>query len=746
MNKHFDLDRDTASPASAATPPAALTRRTLLKASAAAGVLMLSVELPGTAAAATTAKPGGVATRDASHDAATALNAMVQVGPGDTVTLVMPRVEMGQGTYTALSQLIAEELEVDPTRVTLQHAPADDKRYGNPALGAQVTGGSTSVATAWLPMRQAGAAARTLLIQAAAAQWGVAPGACRAENGRVVHPDTGRILSYGDLASAAARLPVPALDQLTLKDPRDFRYVGQPLLRLDAPAKVEGRAQFGIDVRIPGMLIAAVAASPYFGGKVKSVDTAAARRVRGVRQVLNLGDLVAVLADHNGAARKGLAAANIQWDTGPAASYSTATMESELEAASHREGATARTQGDVAAARSTGARTLEAIYQQPLMAHAAMEPMNCTVRLSRDRCEVWTGTQVPTRAQAAAAEAAGLKPEQVEIHNQYLGGGFGRRLDADVVPQAVRIAKAARVPVKVVWSREEDLQHDVYRPYHYNRLSATLDAQGHPVAWQHRVTGSSIMARFAPAFFKDNIDGDAIRDAAGPYDFANLQIQYVRQEPPAGLTTGWWRGVGHMQNAFPVECFLNELAHETRQDPLQLRLKLLGKHPRAQHVLKLLADKAQWSAPAPAGQGRGLALTQAFGTYAAQVTDVAVAADGTVRVLRVVTVVDCGMVVTPSTVEAQVQGGNVFGLSAALFGNITVKDGRIEQSNFHDFRVMRMNEVPVMETHIVPSAEAPTGIGEIATVLSAPSVVNAVFAATGRRVRKLPLDPETLRA
>lgn len=746
MSKRFDLDRDTASVAFAATAAPALTRRTLLKASAAAGVLMLSVELPGTATAATVAKPGRVPPRDASREAATVLNAMVQVGPGDAVTLVMPRVEMGQGTYTALSQLIAEELEVDPTRVTLQHAPADDQRYGNPALGAQVTGGSTSVATAWLPMRQAGAAARTLLIQAAATQWGVAPGACRAESGRVMHPDTGRVLSYGDLASAAARLPVPALDQLTLKDPKDFRYVGQPLLRLDAPAKVEGRAQFGIDVRIPGMLIAAVAASPYFGGKVKSVDTAAARRVRGVRQVLNLGALVAVLADHNGAARKGLAAANIQWDNGPAASYSTATMEAELEAASHREGATARTQGDVAAARSTGARTLEAIYQQPLMAHAAMEPMNCTVRLSQDRCEVWTGTQVPTRAQAAAAEAAGLKPEQVEIHNQYLGGGFGRRLDADVVPQAVRIAKAARVPVKVVWSREEDIQHDVYRPYHYNRLSATLDAQGHPVAWQHRVTGSSIMARFAPAFFKDNIDGDAIRDAAGPYDFANLQIQYVRQEPPAGLTTGWWRGVGHMQNAFPVECFLDELAHETRQDPLQLRLKLLSKHPRAQQVLKLLADKAQWGSPAPAGQGRGLALTQAFGTYAAQVTDVAVAADGTVRVLRVVTVVDCGMVVTPSTVEAQVQGGNVFGLSAALFGNITVKEGRIEQSNFHDFRVMRMNEVPVMETHIVPSAEAPTGIGEIATVLSAPSVVNAVFAATGRRVRKLPLDPDTLRA
>lgn len=708
-----------------------LQRRSLLKA-AAGGALLMVVDL---SQAGSEGKTGQTPSVD--------LNAMVQIGPGDTVTLVMPRVEMGQGAYTALSQLIAEELEVDPARVVLSHAPADDKRYANPALGAQVTGGSTSVATAWLPMRQAGAAARMMLIQAAAEQWRVPINACRAENGEVRHPSTGRRAAYGSLVGAAAKLPVPT--QLQLKNPRDFRYIGQPMLRLDAPAKVSGTAQFGIDVQVPGMLIAAVAASPHFGGKVKSVDAAAARKVRGVRQVLNLGDLVAVLAEHNGAARKGLAAANVQWDPGAAGTYSTTTMEAELEAASRGHGATAREQGDVEAARALGARTLEAIYQQPLMAHAAMEPMNCTVHLRADRCEIWTGTQVPTRAQAAAAQAAGLKPEQVLIHNQFLGGGFGRRLDVDIVPQAIRIAKAARAPVKVIWSREEDIQHDVYRPYHFNRLSATLDAQGHPIAWQHRVTGSSIMARFAPAAFQGGIDGDAIRDAAGPYDFAHLRVQYVRQEPPAGLLTGWWRGVGHMQNAFPVECFLDELAQAGGQDPLQLRLGLLGKHPRAQHVLRLLAEKAQWGHKLPQGQGRGLALTQAFGTYAAQVTDVAVDTDGTVRVLRVVTVVDCGAVVTPSTVQAQVQGGNVFGLSAVLFGNITIKDGRIEQSNFHDFRVMRMNEVPIMQTYIVPSAEAPTGIGEIATVLSAPSVVNAVFAATGKRVRKLPLDADFLR-
>ena len=716
---------------------AGVSRRSLLKAVAAGGALMGTVDLSRAAGA---ARPGA-ATQAASPSAE--LNAVVQVGPGERITLVMPRVEMGQGVYTALPQLIAEELEVDPRRVTLSHAPADDSRYANPGLGLQVTGGSTSLATAWMPMRQAGAAARMMLVQAAAEVWGVPASSCRAEDGQVLHPASGRRSSYGTLAPLAAGQAVPA--QLQLKDPRDFRYIGAPQLRLDAPAKVDGTAQFGIDVRLPGLLIAAVAASPHFGGKVRSVDVGAARKVRGVRQVVNLGDLIAVLADHTGAARKGLAAAKIEWDKGPAADYSTETMTAELARASLGDGATARSEGDVAAAaRAAGARTLEAVYQQPLMAHAAMEPMNCTVRLSSDRCEIWTGTQVPTLVQAAAAREAGMKPEQVVVNNQYLGGGFGRRLEADIAAQAVRIARHSKAPVKVIWSREEDIQHDAYRPYHYNRLSASLDAQGLPTAWRHRVTGSSVMARFAPAAYKNDVDADAIRDASGPYHFPNVLIQYVRQEPPPGLMTGWWRGVGHVQNAFPVECFIDELAHASGQDPLQLRLRMLDKHPRARRVLELLAEKSQWGRSMPPRHGRGLALTQAFGTYAAQVTEVVVD-DGSVRPTRVVTVVDCGLVVTPSTVEAQVQGGTVFGLSAVLFGNITVREGRIEQSNFHDFRVMRMNEVPAMETHVVSSAEAPTGIGEVATVLVAPSVVNAVFAATGQRVRKLPIDSESLR-
>lgn len=404
-----------------------------------------------------------------------------------------------------------------------------------------------------------------------------------------------------------------------------------------------------------------------------------------------------------------------------------------------------RQQGDVAAARASGQRSFEAVYQQPLLAQAPMEPMNCTVHVRPDRCDLWLGTQVPTRAQATAAAVTQLSLDKVHVHNQLLGGGFGRRLDVDYVTQAVRIAREVDGPVKVVWSREEDMQHSSYRPYHHNRLAATLDAQGRPVAWHHRVTGSSIIARYAPAGFRNGIDTDAVRDAAGPYEFPNLLVQYVRQEPPAGLLTGWWRGVGHMQNAIPVECFIDELARASGQDAVVFRKPLLGKHPRALRVLEVAAEKSGWGHPLPQGRGRGVALTFSFRTYAAQVVEVSVDAQGNVRVDRVVTVVDCGLVVSPGTVEAQVQGGTVFGLSAALFGNISIKNGRVEQSNFHDYRVLRMNEMPVMETHVLPSSEDPTGIGEIATVLITPAVLNAVHDATGKRIRRLPMTSEDLK-
>ncbi len=715
----------------------AVSRRSLLKAAGAGGALLLTVQLPMAATKAI-----------ASNTPAAHFNAVVRIGADGLVTLVMPRVEMGQGTYTAVPMLIAEELEVDLAHVRLEHASADDKLYALPGGNVQVTGGSNSIRTAWLPMRQAGAAARMMLVSSAAQTWGVEASACKAHNGSVLHAASGRRLRYGELAARAAQLPVPT--QIPLKERTQFEKIGSAQKRLDAPEKVNGTARFGIDVQLPGLRVAAVAASPVPGGQVKSVNTAAAMRVAGVRQVVRLSDVVAVVAEHMGAARKGLAAAEVQWDGGAAATYSTAKMIEELVKASEQDGATARNEGNVAAVRADvaakGHRTIEAVYQQPLLAQAPMEPMNCTVRLRRDSCDIWLGTQVPTRAQAAAAQAAGLPVDKVQVHNHLLGGGFGRRLDVDFVTQAVRIAREVKAPIKVVWTREEDMQHSTYRPYHYNRLSATLDAQGRPIAWHHRVTGSSIIARYAPAGFRNGLDTDAIRDAAGPYAFPNVLVQYVRQDPPEGLNTGWWRGVGHMQNAIPVECFIDELARSAGQDAMAFRKPLLAKHPRALRVLEIAAEKSGWGQPLPKGRGRGIALTLSFRTYAAQVVDVTVDADGNVRTDRVVTVVDCGQVVSPGTVDAQVQGGTVFGLSGALFGNISIKDGRIEQSNFHDYRVLRMNEMPMMETHVVPSNEDPTGIGEISTVLITPALLNAIHDATGKRIRQLPFTADDLKA
>lgn len=711
------------------------SRRSFLKAAAAGGALLLSVELTLPSAKAVAA-PG-----DAGSET---FNAVVRIGADGVVTLVMPRVEMGQGTYTSLPMLIAEELEVDLAQVRLEHAPANDKLYALPGAGVQITGGSNSVRTAWLPMRQAGAAARMMLVSAAAQGWGVDPAACTAKDGAVEHAASGRRLGYGELAARAARLPVPT--EIPLKDRTQFQKIGGPQKRLDGAEKVNGAARFGIDVQLPGLLVATVAASPVFGGRVKGMNDTAALAVRGVRQVVRLDDAVAVVADHMGAARKGLAAAQVQWDEGSAARYSTQAMVDELIKASEQEGATARQEGDVVAVRANAAarghRNIEAVYQQPLLAQAPMEPMNCTVHVRADGCDIWLGTQVPTRAQAVAAQAAGLPVESVQVHNHLLGGGFGRRLDADYVTQAVRIAREVKGPVKVVWTREEDMQHSTYRPYHYNRLSATLDGQGRPIAWHHRVTGSSIIARYAPAGFKNGLDTDAIRDAAGPYEFPNLLVQYVRQEPAAGLLMGWWRGVGHMQNAIPVECFIDELARAAGQDAIAFRKPLLARHPRALKVLETVAEKSGWGKPLPKGRGRGIALTLSFRTYAAQVVEVSVDAQGNARTERVVTVVDCGQVVSPGTVEAQVQGGTVFGLSAALFGNISIKNGRVEQSNFHDYRVLRMNEMPVLETHILPSTEDPTGIGEIATVLITPAVLNAIHDATGKRIRQLPIGSD----
>ena len=673
-------------------------------------------------------------------------DAFIRIDRTGQVTLIVSQVEMGQGTYTSMPMLIAEELEVDLAQVVVEHAPPDDRLYHNPAFGFQATGGSTSVRGFWEPLRRAGAVARTMLIAAAADTWKVDPNACRAEKGEVIHVSSGRRLGYGALVERAAAQAAPQPDKITLKDPRNFTLIGTPVRRLDTPGKVNGQAEFGIDTKIPGMKIATVAACPVIGGKLSRVDDAKARAVKGVRQIVRLDDAVAVIADHMWAANKGLAALAITWDPGPNAQFSSADLVNALEDASKQPGVVARKEGDVAKAMAGASRTFEAVYEQPLLAHATMEPMNCTVHVRPDRCEVWVGTQVMARAQATAAEVTGLPVEKVVVHNRLLGGGFGRRLDVDSITQAVKIARHVDGPVKVVWTREEDMQHDVYRPYYYDRLAAGLDRDGVPVAFSHRVTGSSILARWLPAAFVNGLDTDAVEGADGPYSFPNLLIDYVRQEPPAGLTTGWWRGVGSTHNSFMVEGFIDELAAIAKKDPVAYRRALLDKAPRARAVLDLAAEKAGWGKPMPRGAGRGVSVIFGFGTYIAQIAEVVVSDDGRVRVTRVVCAVDCGRIVNPDTVKAQAEGGTIFGVTATLHGRITFKNGRVEQANFDTYEMLRMNEAPAVEVYLVASTEAPGGMGEPATAAIAPAIVNAIFGATGKRLRKLPVDGAQLRS
>ena len=665
-------------------------------------------------------------------------NAFIRIGRDGRVTMIMGQVEMGQGAYTSMPMLLAEELEVGLDQVQLEHAPPDDKLYGNPIFGFQATGGSTSVKGLYEPLRRAGAAARSMLVAAAAQTWNVDAVSCRARKGVVTHTPTGRRLAYGALADKAAKLPLPT--QVTLKDPRDFNLIGTPAKRLDTPAKVNGTAQFGIDVRLSGMKIATVTASPVLGGQVAGLDDSKAKAIKGVRQIVRLDEAVAVVADHMWAAKQGLAALAIRWDDGPNATLSTADIVQGLAAAAQTPGVVARKEGDAAGAIAGAPKRIEAVYEAPFLAHVAMEPMNCTVHVRPDGCEVWTGSQVLSRVRATAAEVTGLPLEKVVVHNYLLGGGFGRRLEVDYVTQAVRIAKQVDGPVKVIWTREEDVRHDVYRPYYYDRIAAGLDPRGHPIAWTHRLVGPSIFARWAPPAFKDGLDGDALDGAVHlVYDIPAIQVEYVRHEEPV-LNTGFWRGVGVTHNTFVIESFIDELAAAAKEDPVAYRRALLGKSPRARAVLDVAAQAAGWGQPLPAGRGRGVALMYSrWDTYVAQVAEVAVSESGDVRVHRIVCAVDCGTVVNPDTVKAQIEGGVIFGIGGALYGEVTLKNGRVEQSNFNNVRVLRINETPAIEVHLVRNGEPPGGIGEPGTAVTAPALANAVFAATGKRIRKLPL-------
>ncbi len=703
-----------------------LSRRQFLSASAAlGGGLLIGF------------RTGAAHSAEGAAGAAFTPNAFIRIGSDGQIVLTMPYVEMGQGTYTSIPMLIAEELEVDLKQVRLEHAPPNEKLYANPLLGVQATGNSNAIRGAWQPLRQAGATARTMLVSAAAKRWNVDAASCRAQSGEVHHVPTGRRLKYGDLAADAARMPVP--EKVVLKGPEAFKLIGTPAKRLDTPSKVNGSAVYGIDARPPGVKIATLAQSPVFGGRVKSVDDSKAKAVKGVRQIVRLDDAVAVVADHMGAAKKGLAALVIEWDDGPYAKLDTQQIVDQLEKASLNSGAVAQNVGDTDAAMASAVTKVEATYQVPFLAHATMEPMNCTVHVRKDGCEVWVGNQALARAQAAAAKTTGLPLDKVVVHNHLIGGGFGRRLESDGVTRAVQIAMQVEGPVKVVWTREEDIQHDMYRPCFFDRISAGLDEKGAPVAWSHRFAGSSVIARWLPPGFNNGLDPDTTEGAIDlVYALPNLHVEYLRVEPP-GIPTAFWRSVGPSHNVFVVESFIDELAAAAKQDPVAYRRALLDKSPRAKGVLELAAQKAGWAKPLPKGVGRGVSVQHAFATYMAQVAEVEVAKDGAVRVRRVVCAVDCGTVVNPNTVQAQIQSGIIFGLTAALRGQITLKGGRVEQSNFHDYQMLRMNETPAIEVYIVRSGEAPGGMGETGTSAAAPALTNAIFAATGKRIRRLPV-------
>ncbi|MFQ5689455.1 MAG: molybdopterin cofactor-binding domain-containing protein [Gemmatimonadota bacterium] len=704
-----------------------VSRREFVKLGGLAGAgLVLGVELSGcTQGDAETARgEGGGETAS--------LNAWIRISPDGSLTVVVDRSEMGQGISTAISMLVAEELDADWEKVRFEFAPADPV-YNNRLFHSQVTGGSTSIRAGFEPLRQAGAVARAMLVAAAAAGWSVPAEECRTENGEVIHSASGRRAGYGELAEAAAALEVPG--NVEVKDPSRFRLVGTPRPRLDTPFKVDGTATFGIDVRRDGMGIAVVARSPVFGGRAIRYDDTAARRVPGVRDVVPVSSGVAVVADHYWAAHQGRQALEIVWDEGANAELSSETISAKLEAWAGESGTVAREEGEARAAWARASRRLEAAYRLPYLAHATMEPMNCTADVRPDRCDVWAPTQSQSGTQRTAARITGLDPDRISVHTTYLGGGFGRRSEVDFVEDAVEASKAVGTPVKVVYSREDDVRHDFYRPASHHRLWGGLGADGVPVAWHHRLVVQSILERFGP--LRNGVDSEAVGGAVGlPYEIDNVLVEFRKAD--LGIPVGWWRSVNHTFNAFVTEHFMDELAREGGQDPFELRYRLLAEHPRHRRVLELAADEAGWGGSLAEGRSRGLALHESFGTIVAEVAEVSLDR-GRPRVHRVVCAVDCGTVVNPSTIEAQIQSAVVYGLTAALYGEISIERGRVRQSNFHDYLMVRMREAPEIQVHLVRNGDKPGGIGEPGTPPIAPAVANALLALTGRPQPKLPI-------
>jgi len=719
-----------------------LSRRDFVRAGLVAGAgLTLAVSLDGCGREALPA-PG---------TATFAPDAWIRIGTDDTVTVMVDRSEMGQGVSTALPMLVAEELDADWSTVRYRFAPANEAYYNPLVGGMQLTGGSTSVRAAWLPLRQAAAKARSMLVTAAAASWGVPAEQCTTENGSVVAPD-GRRVRYGAVAASAATVPVPLT--ATLKAAADFRFIGNPILRLDLPDQVTGRTMFGIDAMPEGVLVAVVARCPVFGGTLRQVDEAATRAVPGVRDVVRIEEGVAVVADGYAAARAGRDALKLEWDEGALATLDDAGVSAQLEALGKGPGRVARSAG--LGGGFAAAQVLEAVFEVPYLAHATMEPMNCTADVRADSVTVWAPTQFQAGprllgggTRGVAAKVSGVPLSRVTVHTTHLGGGFGRRSETDFVAEACRVSKAVGAPVKVIWSREDDIRHDQYRPAARHQLRAGLDAGGTPVGWSHHVISPSIIAKFLPGWLPDfvahlggplkgGIDGNAIEGAAEiPYAFPNLEVRFTQAD--LGIPVGFWRSVAHSHTAFAIECFIDEVAGLAGADPIQFRRGLLSAAPRALAVLDLAAERSGWSTAAAPGRFRGVAVHESFGSYVAQVAEISVEGES-VRVHRVVCAVDCGQVVNPDTVVAQMEGGIVYGLTAALKGRISITGGRVKQSGFFDYPILTMREMPVIETYLMPSTMEPGGAGEPGTPPIAPAVANAVFAATGTRIRKLPIE------
>ncbi|MDX1604622.1 MAG: xanthine dehydrogenase family protein molybdopterin-binding subunit [Candidatus Competibacterales bacterium] len=700
-----------------------LSRRRFLQAGAAtAGALVIGFHLP----------TGG--RRAGASETAELVNAWLRIDPDGRITIQVPSSEMGQGVYTSMPMLVAEELEVDWRAVRAEMAPVGSQ-YVNRIFNLQATGGSTSIRWSFEPLRRVGAQARELLRRAAAERWGVDPGECRAENGQIVSV-TGERLGYGELAAAASRLELP--QEVTLKPMADWRLLGTAAPRLDVPAKTSGTAGFGIDVELEGMLIGTVRACPTFGGRLKSVDQQPALAVDGVRQVVTLDDAVIVLADGYWPALQGLEALQPEWDRGEHAGNDSAAINRRLhQGLEAGEAAIARADGDVATTLADAARTVEATYEVPFLAHATMEPMNATVRIDGDRVEVWAPTQGQGLIPMVLGQVLGVDPAQVTVHTTFLGGGFGRRFETDFVIQAALAARAAGAPVKLIWSREEDTRHDFYRTSAVARLRAGLDGDGRTQALDVRLVCPSIWARVDPRNIHDGVDDQSVEGCAdSPYRPAHMRVEYVQQD--VGVPVGFWRSVGHSQNAFFMEGFVDELAHETGRDPVALRRELLAGSERHLRVLDRLVALGGWGR---AGEGRfqGLALHTSFETLVGQIVELSVTDDRRFRLHKVSCVLDCGVVINPDTIEAQIESSIVYGLTAALYGEITIADGAVEQGNFDDYPMLRLAQMPAVASEIIATGDRPGGIGEPALPPIAPALVNALFAATGQRIRSLPL-------